>query len=62
MCQPEAHWFLGQKILLCHSLQISLNKKTMFVNSDVSDVNTSTKIVINLVSVGIVVQCYIKEL
>ena len=34
----------------------------MFVNSDVSDVNTSTKIVINLVSVGIVVQCYIKEL
>ena len=30
----------------------------MFVSSDVSYVNTSTKIVISLVSVGIVVQCY----
>ena len=35
-----------------------LKKKTMFVSSDVSYVNTSTKIVISLVSVGIVVQCY----
>ena len=34
----------------------------MFVNSDVSYVSTSTEIVINLVSVGIVVQCYIKEM
>ena len=34
MCQPEAHSFLQQKILLFHSLQI-WKPKTMFANSDV---------------------------
>ena len=35
MCQPEAHWFLEQKILLFHLLQIWITK-TMHVISDVS--------------------------
>ena len=35
MGQPDVHWFLYQKILLFHSLQIWI-AKTMSVNSDVS--------------------------
>ena len=35
MCQPEAHWFLSQKILLFHSLQICTTKG-MFLNSAIS--------------------------
>ena len=34
MCWPEEHWFLKQKILFFHPLQIWI-KKTLFVNSDV---------------------------
>ena len=37
MYQPEVHWFLKQKILLFHSLQIWITK-TMFINSDVEPI------------------------
>ena len=35
ICQPEAHWFLNQKILLFYSWQIWITK-AMFVKSDAS--------------------------
>ena len=35
ICQPEAHWFLKEKILLFHSMQISITN-TMIVNTDAS--------------------------